>query len=140
MLHQFTSRQFLKFLCTGGIAAIINFSSRFLYNIWFSFATAIILAYVTGMITAFILAKLFVFKNSPLSLRHSAFRFLLINLLAVLQTLLISLGLAFYLLPALGVTVMVKEIAHAIGIIVPIFSSYIGHKHWSFSEKKSCSS
>ncbi len=140
MTQLFASRQFLKFICTGGIAAIINFSSRIIYSTWFHFSTAILLAYITGMITAFVLAKLFVFKDSPLSLQHSAFRFLLINLLAALQTLVISLGLAFYLLPALGVTIMVKEIAHAIGIIVPIFSSYIGHKHWSFSTKKSCSS
>ncbi|MGZ8096491.1 MAG: hypothetical protein ACXWUD_09650 [Methylosarcina sp.] len=25
-----------------------------------------------------------------------------------------------------------KEIAHAIGVAVPVFTSYIGHKRWSF--------
>ena len=22
--------------------------------------------------------------------------------------------------------------AHAVGIVVPVFTSYLGHKHWSF--------
>lgn len=133
MIALFTSQQFLKFICCGGIAALVNFGSRFIFNVWFNFPVSIVLAYICGMITAFILAKIFVFKNSQLPLQHSALRFLIINLLAVLQTLIISLGLAFYLLPLLGVTFFVKEIAHAIGIIMPIFSSYIGHKRWSFS-------
>jgi putative flippase GtrA len=24
------------------------------------------------------------------------------------------------------------EIAHAVGIVVPVFTSFIGHKYWSF--------
>ncbi len=133
MISDFISPQFLKFIFCGSIAALVNFGSRFIFNLWFSFAVAIVFAYICGMITAFILAKWFVFKNSHLPLQHSALRFLIINLLAVVQTLGISLGLAFYLLPMLGVTVFIKEIAHIVGIITPLFSSYIGHKRWSFS-------
>ena len=40
--------------------------------------------------------------------------------------------LAYYLLPAIGVRHYVQEIAHAIGIIIPVFTSYLGHKRWSF--------
>jgi len=32
----------------------------------------------------------------------------------------------------LGLKVYVPEVAHAIGIAVPVFTSYIGHKRWSF--------
>lgn len=52
--------------------------------------------------------------------------------MAVLQTLAVSMGLALYVLPALGVTRHVAEIAHAVGVIVPVFTSYLGHKHLSF--------
>lgn len=96
------------------------------------FSIAIVLAYITGMITAFVLAKLFVFKRSHQSLHRSALFFVLVNLVAVAQTWLISMGLAAYALPALGVTKFVREIAHAVGVAVPVFTSYIGHKHWSF--------
>ena len=84
------------------------------------------------MITAFVLAKVFVFKESQQSIHHSALFFCLVNLVAVLQTWLISMGLAYYLLPYLGVSIFVEEIAHAVGIAVPVFTSYIGHKRWSF--------
>jgi len=26
----------------------------------------------------------------------------------------------------------IPEIAHAVGVAVPVFTSYLGHKHWSF--------
>lgn len=132
MLKQFRSRQFLLFLLTGGFAAAVNFGSRIVYSQWLSFSTAVILAYVTGMVTAFVLARLFVFKQSTRAVHHSAFYFVLVNLVAVLQTWAISLGLAYYVLPALGITVFVEEIAHAVGVAVPVFTSYIGHKRWSF--------
>jgi putative flippase GtrA len=132
VIQQFLSRQFLVFLITGGTAAAVNFSSRILYNQWVSFSSAIILAYITGMITAFVLARLFVFRDSTRSMRQSALFFTLVNVLAVAQTWLISLGMLHYVLPMLNFTWHPKEIAHAIGIVVPVFSSYLGHKHWTF--------
>lgn len=131
-MQQFLTRQFLVFLLTGGTAAAVNFFSRIIYNQWMGFSAAVIVAYITGMITAFILAKLFVFKNSQQAVHRSAFFFVLVNLVAVLQTWAISMGLAYYLLPSLGVTIFIREIAHAVGVAVPVFTSYIGHKRWSF--------
>ncbi|MBK3468908.1 GtrA family protein [Pseudomonas sp. MF6776] len=132
MIQQFISRQFLVFLLTGGTAAAVNFGSRMLYSRWLDFSSAIILAYLTGMITAFVLAKLFVFKGSEQSLHRSLMLFTLVNVVAALQTWGISMGLAYYVFPALGVNSFVHEIAHAIGVAVPVFTSYIGHKRWSF--------
>lgn len=132
MIRQFLSRQFLAFLFTGGIAAVVNFGSRILFSHWMSFSSAVILAYVFGMITAYVLAKLFVFKESQQSAHRSAAFFVLVNLIAVVQTWAVSLVLANYLLPAMGITKFVQEIAHAVGVAVPVFSSYIGHKRWSF--------
>ncbi len=132
MIRHFMSRQFLVFLLTGGLAAAVNFGSRILYNQWCDFSTAVILAYLTGMVTAFVLARLFVFKQSSQSMQRSALYFTLVNLVAVIQTWLISMGLALYLLPMLGITHFSREIAHAIGVAAPVFTSYLGHKRWSF--------
>lgn len=126
------SKQFMIFLLTGGTAAAVNFGSRIGYNQYVDFSWAVIFAYITGMITAFVLAKLFVFKESQQSLHRSALIFVLVNLVAILQTWGISMGLAHYLLPYLGVTLYAPEIAHATGVAVPVFTSYIGHKRWSF--------
>lgn len=132
MIRQFMSRQFVAFLVTGGIAAAVNFGSRILYDLWLDFSTAVIVAYITGMVTAFLLAKIFVFKDSTQSVQRSAAFFVLVNGIAILQTWAVSMGLAYYLLPAMGVTRFVPEIAHAVGVAVPVFTSYLGHKHWSF--------
>lgn len=132
MIQAFRSREFVMFLLTGGIAAAVNIGSRMIYNLWVSYSIAIIMAYVTGMITAFILARMFVFKDSQQPIHHSAFFFIVINMLAVLQTWLVSVGLAYYLLPWIGIEKFRLDIAHVIGVAVPVFSSYIGHKRFSF--------
>lgn len=85
--------------------------------------------------TAFLLARWLVFKQSQHSFSQSALIFTVVNLVAVLQTWLISMGFALYVLPSMGVTHWVSEIAHAIGVVVPVFTSYLGHKHFSFREK-----
>ena len=126
------SRQFLGFLITGGLAAVVNFGSRIVYNQWIDFSVAVVLAYLTGMITAFMLARAFVFTDSGQSMQRSAMWFVLVNLIAVLQTWVVSMVLAYYLLPRMGVSHFVPEIAHAAGVILPVFTSYLGHKHWSF--------
>ena len=132
MLALFRSREFLLFLLTGGTAAAVNFGSRIVYNQWVDFSAAVILAYITGMVTAFVLARVFVFRQSTQSTARSIVFFVLVNGVAVAQTWAISMALAYYLLPALGVTQLVHEIAHAAGVAVPVFTSYLGHKRWSF--------
>ncbi|WP_031362318.1 GtrA family protein [Caballeronia sordidicola] len=128
----FVSREFLVFLLTGGFAAAVNWGSRIVYNIWMPYSSAIIVAYITGMITAFILAKLFVFKSSTQSTGKSVFFFTLVNLVAVLQTWAVSVGLAYWLFPRLGMNWHDRDIAHLVGVAIPVFTSYVGHKRWSF--------
>ncbi len=122
----------MMFLLTGGIAAAVNFGSRILYSHWLGFSSAVIFAYITGMIVAYVLAKLLVFKEGQQTASRSITFFILVNGVAILQTWAISMALAYYLLPTLGITVFVSEIAHATGVIFPVFTSYIGHKRWSF--------
>ena len=132
MKSAFGSRQFVLFLLAGGVAAGINFFSRILFNLWCSYSVSIILAYLLGMVTAFFLTKVFVFTDSTRELGTSAFYFVLINLVAVLQTWLVSMGLVVWVFPLLGLTWHPHELAHAVGIVVPVFTSFLGHKHLSF--------
>jgi putative flippase GtrA len=134
MIDAFASKQFVGFLLTGGTAAAVNFGSRILLNRWMDYSAAIVVSYLIGMATAFVLARLFVFKQSTQALHRSAGFFVLINVFAIFQTWLVSIILARHLLPALGVNRFVPEIAHAIGVMVPVFSSYLGHKRWSFRQ------
>ena len=136
MIQQFLSKQFILFLITGGTAALVNFGSRIVYNQWVSFSVAIVLAYLTGMVTAFVLARWLVFKRSEQSFARSVMLFCAVNVIAVVQTWVISMGLALYVLPYWGVTRFAAEIAHAVGVVVPVFTSYLGHKRFSFRERE----
>ncbi|SEK02260.1 GtrA family protein [Paraburkholderia diazotrophica] len=130
----FVSKDFLMFLLTGGFAAAVNWGSRIVYNFWMPYSPAIVVAYLTGMITAFVLAKLFVFTKSTQSTARSVFFFTLVNLVAVLQTWGVSVVLAYYAFPLAGLNWHARDIAHLIGVIVPVFTSFIGHKKWSFKQ------
>jgi putative flippase GtrA len=132
VIQSFLSKEFLGFLITGGIAATVNFLSRIYFNQFYSFSASVVFAYLLGMLTAFTLARVFVFNKSTQSIARSVVIFSLVNVLALTQTWFISMGLNYYVLPSLGVERFVPEISSAIGIIFPVFTSYLGHKYWSF--------
>jgi putative flippase GtrA len=119
---------------TGGAAALVNILSRVGFSRLVRFELAILAAYGVGMITAYLLARRFVFTASRQSVRRSFAAFALVNLVAVLQTWLVSIGLRNILLPLIGITALVDLIAHGCGVIVPVFTSYLGHKHVSFRD------
>ncbi|WMJ67734.1 GtrA family protein [Stenotrophomonas sp. 24(2023)] len=127
-----SSRQFVLFLAAGGLAAAVNFGSRIVLGHWMGYVPSIVIAYLLGMITAFTLNKLFVFGQASNRVHHQIMWFVAVNLAAVVQTIAISLLFAHWLLPLLGVDFHNETIAHAIGVAVPVFTSYIGHKRLSF--------
>lgn len=131
-MKDFRTKQFLMFLFTGGIAATVNFLSRIFFNFWLGFTTSVILAYIMGMITAFLLAKNFVFKDSEQGIGKSIVIFVAVNGIAIIQTLAISTGLYYYVFPSFGLISFSAEISHGIGVVIPVFTSYLGHKYWSF--------
>lgn len=132
MIAEFKSKQFISFLFAGGFAAVVNFGSRFFYSELVSFGSAVILAYITGMITAFVLTKLFVFEKSIHSTKQEFFYFTLVNLVAIVQTYIISIGFAKYIFPSVGFDFYPEAVAHAFGVIFPVFTSFFGHKYFSF--------
>lgn len=126
------TRQFVGFLIAGGIAAAANVASRMAFSLFFRLEVAVILAYLVGMAVAFVLMRSRVFPPSSAPVARQVAIFSLVNLLAVAQTLVVTLLLARWLLPAMSVKAFVEEIAHVVGVCVPIFTSFIGHKHFSF--------
>jgi putative flippase GtrA len=126
------SPQFVRFLLAGGIAAAANYGSRFLFSCWVVYEQAIVLAYLVGMVVAFILMRGHVFAAKGRVLAPQVVKFVGINILAVTQTLLISVVLARWVLPALGVVDHAEALAHLAGVLVPVVTSYFGHKLLTF--------
>lgn len=131
-LLDYFSIEFIKFLTVSGFAAAVNFTARILIDNLTSYAAAIVLAYVVGMITAFSLNKLFVFKKGQKNSVRQFMIFTLVNVAAILQTLVISILLRDYFFPSVGFGFHTDEVAHIIGLGVPAFTSYLGHKYFSF--------
>jgi putative flippase GtrA len=125
-------QQFLRFVFSGGLAAALNWLSRFLFSMWMPFGWAVAASFLVGLVSGFLLMRFFVFDGQGKALAPQAAKYVLINLFALLQTLGISLLLAKWMLPAFGLTRYAEALGHLVGILVPVLTSYVGHKRWSF--------
>lgn len=124
--------EFIQFLIVGGVSAGINFVSRIGFSEIVSYRYAIVLAYIIGMLTAFLLSKHYVFEKSGRSSKDELRDFTIVNIFSVIQVWLISVGLAEYFFPYISFNYYPEEVAHLIGLGIPVISSYFGHKYFSF--------
>jgi putative flippase GtrA len=125
--------QFARFVMVGGLAALANVVSRWAFNFAMPYVPSIVLAYGVGMATAFALNRRFVFAGATRPLHGQLLWFTAINVAALAQTLAVSLLLSRFLLPKLGWTFHPETIAHIVGVVVPVFTSYLGHRHLTFA-------
>ena len=126
------SKSFIMFMVSGGLAAAANFLSRIIFSLWVPYPAAIVLSFVVGLATGFVLMRKLAFKDANNTAHSQVFWYLAVNAFALVQTFCISLLFARWLLPALGVNHGAETIAHAIGVATPVLTSYVGHKHLSF--------
>jgi len=127
---------FLRFVLCGGIAAGANVVARIAFSQLMTYEIAVVLAYLVGMTVAYVLMKLFVFEPSRRSVSAEYVRFGIVNLVSLLQVFAVSVGLARWAFPALGLTWHAETIAHLIGVASPIVTSYFGHKAFTFDRKE----
>ncbi len=129
--------QFLKFLLSGGTAALVNLIGRYVLNFVMPFEVAVVVAYFMGMIVAYLLMSRFVFGASGRSVGSEVRRFVAVNLVAFTLVWAISVGLARIVFPEIDVTWHANDIAHFIGVTVPAVTSYIGHRFYTFARRES---
>ncbi len=128
--------ELLRFILVGGFAALVNFVSRILLNFEYSFRISVVIAYLIGMTTAYLLTKFLVFAPSGKNPLKEFGYFAIVNGVAIIQVWLISVGLAEYFFPKIEFELYPNEIAHFIGISVPVLTSYYGHKYFSFKQSQ----
>ena len=126
-------KEFVGFVAIGAFAAGVNWLVRFPIDYVTSFEAAVVLAYLVAMTTAFLLNRAFVFRASDGPWARQYRRFALVNLVALVQVFLVTVGLARLLFPAIGFDWHAEAVAHAIGLGSPILTSYWGHKFYSFA-------
>ena len=126
-------RAFLLFVLIGGFASAVNLVARLAIDLWTSYEIAILLAFPIALTTAFLLNRAYVFDAKDGRWTQQYWRFLIVNLAALVQIFVISVALARWLFPAIGFTWHADTVAHAVGLISPIFTSYWAHRRFSFA-------
>lgn len=126
---------FQRFVLLGGVAAGVNAGSRFALSPWLGFELAVAVAYVTGMVVAYLLFRRFVFGASDRGAGSEVWRFTIVNLIALVIVWCVSVGLARVVFPAIAFTWHAEDIAHLIGIAAPVVTSFIGHKRYTFGSR-----
>lgn len=125
--------KFFLFLLCGGIAALANIYSRVLFNNYLSYKVSIVLAYFIGLLVAFVLFKFIVFKKSKLhNVNKEIVKFIIVNVLALIQTFVVSLVFADYIFVWCNLSYHRYDIAHIIGVVTPVVTSYIFHSLFTF--------
>jgi putative flippase GtrA len=76
--------------------------------------------------------RTYVFDAPDKSLGRQLAWFVGVNLLAVAQTFVVSVVLARWALPALGIRTYAEAGGHLTGVITPIVTSYFGHRLFTF--------
>ena len=98
-----------------------------------SFELAVVLAYVAGMITAYVLARVFVFGATGRGVASELKRFVIVNLFSLSLVWFISVTLARRIFPAIGFAWHAEDVAHFIGVAAPAVASYFGHRAYTFA-------
>jgi putative flippase GtrA len=124
--------EFIRFLLTGGIAAFANLAARYVLDFVMTFELAVILAYMVGMVIAFIAFQKMIFGDPATPLKRRVARFTQVNLVGMGLAWLVSTSLARLVLPWAGWTFHPFEVAHLMGVAAPAFSSYFLHKHYTY--------
>ena len=130
-------RQFGAFLLAGGLAALANIRSRILFSLVLPYGLAIFCGYAVGVTLAFALNRAFVFDAPQGAVDRQYRRFVLVNLLAFAQVWAVSMLLARLVFPATGFAWHAETVAHVIGVLSPVATSFWLHKTYSFAPARS---
>lgn len=125
--------EFMIFLGLGGLAAATNLIARYLLNFVMPFELAVVLAYMAGMVVAFVLFGKLLFTGSRGTFTRRISRFVQVNILGAALAWLVSVFIARLALPAINWTVHPLEVAHFIGVAAPAICSYLLHKRYTFA-------
>jgi putative flippase GtrA len=126
---------FAKFLLAGGLAAAANFGSRLALQPVVGFNAAVVLAYLVGFLTAFVLNRAFVFPKSGKSLRREIGWFFLFNLIAFPVVVAAAILLRDYVFSRFLTRGLAETVAHGCAILVPVVFNFAAHRLVTFGVK-----
>ena len=87
---------------------------------------------MVGLLFGYFLMRNYVFYLKKTILFNQIIRFLIINFMALLQTLLITIAFKYFLDFFIENIDLIELIAHIIGVSFPALTSYFAHKYFTF--------
>lgn len=131
------NRNFFLFVLAAGASVPVNIAARIVLSHWVPFEFAVLLSHVAGMLTAYVLSRLFVFQSSGRAVSSELSRFALVNVGSAALTWFISVGLLYYVFPLIRFTYHTELVAHVLGLSVASVTSFLGHSRYSFRRESS---
>jgi putative flippase GtrA len=128
----YASRQFGRFLLAGGIATLLHWLSRFLFNLFMSYGAAIVAAYAVGMAVAFVLNKRYVFPYSRRPLATEMSFFVLFNVAAFPFVWVVAYVLGELVFPGFLPRQIALALGHGCGVVLPVLVNFVLHKSITF--------
>ena len=123
-------KQKILFLICGGFAALANFFSRIFFSLFLQLPLAILFSFLVGLTCGYFLFNNYVFKSKKVKNMRSPFIFLFVNIIALLQIYLLTIGLSKFFYETFSSEYV--ALAHGISIITSVFMSYFCHKNFTF--------
>ena len=131
------TRELIRFLVFGTLAALINWLARFPLSLFLPFEIAVLGAYAVGMLSGFLLYRRYVFPASSRSLRSQAANFLLVNAVGAVVVVVLAKVLSHHLLPLIFADRdLCEAIGHGIAIGTSAATSFVGHKFLTFASPR----
>ena len=124
--------QFVRFVVAAGLSVPVNLGTRILFSRHMPYEAAIVLSHGCGMVTAYVLTRLFVFERSGRSTGSELGRFALVNGVSASQTWLVAVGLVRLVFPAIGFGVQPELVAHVVALGLASVTSFYAHRLYSF--------
>jgi len=136
-----TRLQFFKFLIFGGLAAVVNISSRFAFSKFslLDYNTAITAAYILGMIINFSLNKVYTFPSSHNRTYLEVRKFVVIALMGLILTNLFALLFVYILKNIFFIQITnnsLEAYSHILAVGFVAIFSFLGHKYFTFKRYK----
>ncbi len=126
-----------KFIVAGGLASTVNWVSRFPLALFWSFETAVALAYAVGMGVGFVLYRSWVFEGSRGRVWQQLPRFLLVNAFGLAAVMLSACMFLSLLAPTSWLSDgSTRALAHSLALIVGAAVNFLGHRSLTFAGKR----
>lgn len=132
-LKAFSTTQVFRFLIAGTFAAFVNWVARIALSVFLPFEASILLAYIIGMSTGYVLYARYVYVDRQV--RSDTWRsvgvFLIVNVLSA--GLVLGLSIVFLSgLSALFPTFVAEALAHGFAMVIGAVANYIAHSRITF--------